>query len=240
MRTRTLANLRSDVLVRADMPNTTFISTANLNEMINQSVARLFGRLVSVRGQDYFMKSATFTTSAGTGTYAFSSMTPAVADFFQLIQLEIADGTLQRVVQPVMQKELPRWREYGVPAGYTFTVRYVPAPTRMTNDADLFDGIAGWEEWVVLDCAIKLLNAEESDVSILMAMKQEMEQSIDQLASDRDAGWPERVVDVSRKRLNHLFNGGVPRYRLVAATGIDGAGQGIEVAWGPVNGAFAW
>src|SRR5689334_5732180 len=103
MRTRTLAQLRDDVRARADMRNSTFITDADINEYINQSIAVLYGKLVGVKGQDYFEKSSSFTTTQGSTLYNLPS------DFWQLISVEIQDGTFKRVMQPFMRKERARW-----------------------------------------------------------------------------------------------------------------------------------
>lgn len=233
MRTRTLANLRADVRDRADMPNAGFISDATLNEYINESIATLYGMLVGARGQDYYEKSASFTTVAGQSLYDFASMSPSVTDFGQLISVEITDGTLKRNLKPFMRKEHGRWSEYGIPAGYPVTIYYIPAPARLSADGDVFDGIMGWEEWVVLDATIKALGKEESDVSTWKEERAKIEKQINQLASDRDAGGPERIVDVTRQKDSYMYSGGLPRYRLQGATGVDGAGQKFQILWGP-------
>lgn len=231
-RTRTLTNLLSDVRLRADMVNSTFVSDSELTEYINQSIAALFGILVGARGQDYYENSTTITTTAGTTTYSLPS------DFWQLIQVEADLGGIKRPIKPFMRKEHAAWSEQAVPGGYTFTVYYTPAPTRLSSGTDTFDGIAGWEEWVVLDAAIKCMAKEESDVSILAAQKVAIEKQIEQLAGDRDAGWPERIVDVSRDHFVD-FTLGAPRYRLKGPSAVTSSTQQIEILWGPVPG-WGW
>lgn len=58
------------------------------------------------------------------------------------------------------------------------------------------DEINGFEEYIIIDAAIKCLIKEESDVSVLLAQKQQIMQRIEAMASNRDAGEPERVTDV--------------------------------------------
>lgn len=60
------------------------------------------------------------------------------------------------------------------------------------------DGINGWEEYIVVDCAAKALEKEESDPSAMFARKAALIQRIQSAAANRDAGEPARVVDVSR------------------------------------------
>lgn len=62
-------------------------------------------------------------------------------------------------------------------------------------DTTTFDGISGWEEYVVIDAAIKALIKEESDIQGLVLQKEAMLQRINEVAESRDAGIPSRVTD---------------------------------------------
>lgn len=78
-------------------------------------------------------------------------------------------------------------------------LEYVPQPTRLTGSNDTFDGFTGWDELVVVDCVIKVLAKEESDVSVWMARKAELKQRIRsmvsrdvegiEIAKETRAGW---------------------------------------------------
>lgn len=59
----------------------------------------------------------------------------------------------------------------------------------------------GWEEYGVLDAAIKAVVKEESDPSALMAQKAQLMARIRGAAADRDSGEPARVVDVTGRYL---------------------------------------
>lgn len=231
----TLAQLRADARRHADMVNSTFCSDADFNDYINTGIAELYGRLVAARGQGYYQKEASYTTVGGQPLYALP------ADFWQLVSVEIKDGSYRRVMQPFMQKEHARWAEYSVPGGFSFTMSYIPAPQKLVQDTDVFDGIAGWEHYVVLDAAISALTREESDTTILQGQQNKLLIQIERLAGDRDASWPERIVDASRQISPFVFSGGVPRYRLKGASTITGADQNIEILWGPApNDWFGW
>lgn len=56
------------------------------------------------------------------------------------------------------------------------------------NDASTLDGISGWEEYVIVDAAIKALVKQEQDSTALMMQKQELKQRIEAMAEGRDAG----------------------------------------------------
>jgi hypothetical protein len=58
------------------------------------------------------------------------------------------------------------------------------------------DGVSGWLEYVITDAAIKAMQKEESDVSVLMAQKAALVARIIAAAENRDAGNPATVADV--------------------------------------------
>lgn len=68
----------------------------------------------------------------------------------------------------------------------TVRLRYVPLPTALTGSGDTIDGFNGWEELVVVDAAIKCLNKEQQDVSVLAGRKADMLRRIRAMAP-RDA-----------------------------------------------------
>ena len=219
-RSRTLALLRADVRERADMVGSTFITDATLNEYINQSAARCQNKFTASRGHSYQSSSTTWTTTSSL-TYALPS------DFFESQLVMISSGGSNQEMRPFEMHEYPRWSERAPTAGYTVTMIYTPVLARMTSDSDTFDGVNGWEEWIVLDAAIKALNKEESDVSVLMAQRGDVEAEITSMAGDRDGAWPSRIVDVDRRAEEYAFMP-VPRFRIMGAN--------LCVLWGPVTG----
>lgn len=64
----------------------------------------------------------------------------------------------------------------------------------------IYPGIAGWEEYVVLCVAIRLLAKEESDTSDLRAERDRIEARIESLKSRRDVGRPEMVTRLHQRR----------------------------------------
>jgi len=73
---------------------------------------------------------------------------------------------------------------------------YIQRCPDLVDDEDEFNGISGWEEYVVVDVAIKMLQKEESDASALVAQKANLKKRIEQMSSERDAGIAETIVDV--------------------------------------------
>lgn len=66
---------------------------------------------------------------------------------------------------------------------------------RCWSESTSIDGISGWEEYVVIDAALKAMGKEESDVSLLAAQKIAMHQRLIDMAANRDIAAPATVVD---------------------------------------------
>lgn len=220
MSVQTLAQLRTAVRQRADMVNSTFITDSELNGYINNSIAELYDLILQKYGNDYFVSSSNFNLVSGTDSYTLP------ADFLKLIGVDLALASNDFItLKPFMFSERNRYtstslRGYYGASFYRYrlrgnniifnpipnvtnqiTVWYVPRPTTLTSDSDTFDGYNGWEEYVIVDAAIKCLQKEESDVSVLLAQKKALEVRIEEAAGNRDAGFSPRIVDTRRIEL---------------------------------------
>lgn len=83
-------------------------------------------------------------------------------------------------------------------SGQAIRLWYIPRMTTLLQDNDIADGVSGWTEYIALDAAIKALQKEESDVSVLAAQKMAMLERIEAAAENRDAGEPETISDTRR------------------------------------------
>ncbi len=82
-------------------------------------------------------------------------------------------------------------------AGQQLRMWYIPRLPQLLLDTDITtSSVSGWIEYVIVDAAIKALQKEESDVSVLMAQKQALKVRIEEAAANRDAGAPDRISDV--------------------------------------------
>lgn len=212
MATRTLAQLRTEARQRADMEtDDSFIADSELTRMINQSIKELRDLLIENQGHEFFLTTQVITTVAGTSSYALNSA------FYQLLGVDVTVGGSVYTALPFNFHERNSflnssgWGNCPVyyriegsnivfiptPGGaHTVTLWYIPQFTDLSSDSDTFDGISGWEEYVVVDAAMKMLEKEESDTSALMARKMVLVDRIRSLAAKRDAGMPARIVDV--------------------------------------------
>ena len=71
-------------------------------------------------------------------------------------------------------------------------------------ESTTLDGISGWEEYIVIDAAMKAMAKEESDIQPLLVRKQAMLKRLEDMAEARDAGEP---MTVSDSRNNNLVWG---------------------------------
>lgn len=224
MRSRSLANLEEDVRIAADIQYATGRHPqSEVWEDINQSIARLYVLLDRLDNQ-YYCAEYTWDTSTGTAAYDLP------ADFWVLkaCKTQLSTGQSYRVT-PFMANEqvwldnTTYWPNAGwplqyrlkgesielspVPKGtYTMRIRYTPQPPRLTEGADCFDGVAGFERWVILDAAIKRKQKDSLDAGMLMQEKAELEQWIVSLGNSRDSGEPQRVSDTqSQDRLQDVL-----------------------------------
>jgi hypothetical protein len=84
-------------------------------------------------------------------------------------------------------------------ASQPIMIWYIPRLKELLADTDLTStSISGWIEYVVVDAAIKALQKEESDVSVLMMQKQALIKRIEESASNRDESRPDTISDVRR------------------------------------------
>ena len=85
------------------------------------------------------------------------------------------------------------------------------------NDAATLDGISGWEEFIIIDAAIKAQIKQEGPTAELIGQRQDMVDEIQSMAEGRDIGQAHHVSDVlGASSYSDGFGG----------WGIDGGGWG--------------
>ena len=208
--TVTLAELRVRCRQRSNMEKSPFISEPELNAYINSSFAELYDLLVS-KFEDYYTTTSTFTISSG-NTEALPS------DFYKLrgvdFQLDANNwvsvkkfvfakrNTINRTLRSDSANEI-QYRIVGSNlhiepsdnATGNYQLWYTPVYTPLSADTDTVDGVNGWEEYIVIDVAAKMLAKEESSTTHLDNEKAAMHARIDNMAQNRDSGQPESITD---------------------------------------------
>lgn len=212
-RTRTLTQLRSEIRDRGDLRSVRHTDDM-LTRNVNQSIAELYDLLVSV-SPDYFLSSDDISVSSGTANYAL------VSDFYKCVGVDVQDSSNWHSLRRFnfaernqmqqgggVEKTGTRYRVMGSnlrlrpTPNWTGTVRlwYIPAPSVLSEDTDTFDGVSGWEEYVIVDCILKAKVRDEEDIQEVMAQKQILVGRIQELAAERDVSEPDRIRDVESER----------------------------------------
>lgn len=213
----TLQYLKEQSRLRADKVGSGFIQNNELTAYINSSACELYDLLVGAYGNDYYLQSHTFATEANISNYDLPD------DFYKMIGLDYLIGPMEALtLRPYQFNERNRYRQgtywnaitgaagprykvnpstlsfLPIPDGaYNMELWYIPACPQLVNDDDGFDGINGWEEFIIVDAAIKMLQKEESDTSLLEKQKMHLVVRINAMAENRDAGQSFRVTDVN-------------------------------------------
>jgi hypothetical protein len=214
-----LSQLRTEARQRADMEDSEFVSDSELTIYINDSYSELYDLLVS-KFADYYVKTPasppTFTVARGDSTYALPS------DFYKLIGVDRqSNGSDYYTIRPYMFEERNsrnntelyrgahpkvRYRIIGAYLKFTpeseaagnYRIWYVPNYTALSATSDTIDVHTDkWKQFIVVSTAIKMLQKEESDVTVLLNEKAELKRRIEEMAANRDVGEPERVTDVT-------------------------------------------
>lgn len=216
----TLAELRLRSQQAADMVNSNFVSETEWNYYISNSYAELYDILVS-KFEDYYIadpllvtvNSPEFTFDLPADFYklrgidkSLGSGDPLSDDWYAIRPFNFEKRNRRAIVDvyrgffPIVQYRIlggqiiisPNDQAQGI-----YRLWYVPKYSALTTDTDEVNGVNGWEEYIIVDAAMKALRKEESDVSVYMAQKQALLQRIEGMAANRDAGETERVTDVN-------------------------------------------
>lgn len=219
-RTVRLDALRDRVRQRADVETALHVTDAEVTSYINESIAALHSMIVEA-GEDDFLTSADISTVAGTETY---SLTTPAATFYKVEHVEVQIDGIWTPLERWQFSERHLYENssnggWGWQAGkiayrivgrdnlrilpapdgvYTVRLWYHAASVLLSADSDTYDGRDGWEEWVVLDAAIKIGVKEESDVGALVGEREKVELRIKPQARTKDRARPARVGDVGR------------------------------------------
>lgn len=100
-------------------------------------------------------------------------------------------------------------------AGQIMRILYIPRLPQLLKPWDITTtSISGWLEYVITDVAIKILQKEESDVSVLMAQKMALKERIESSAQNKDQGRPDTISDTRNNwgYGNGGFNGPIGGY----------------------------
>jgi hypothetical protein len=211
----TLAQIKTQCRERADMVNSLFVTNSELVSYINASIAELHDLLIAAFNEEYYMDEHTFSANGSAISFALP------ATFYKLRGVDVRQGSGEWATVKRFnfnrRNEAQQGSAYniiGVPFleyrivgsnvrfnripdnNLNFRIFFYPKAQTLSADSDTYDDINGFVEYVVVDVAIKMLNKEESDTSVLLAQKAALKARIEGMAQNRDANEPESVTDV--------------------------------------------
>jgi hypothetical protein len=233
----TLADIRTEVRRRADMDGSSFVTDAEVNGYANRAGGALHDILTTVY-EDYFMTSASvvlpYVPLVGP-PLTETNIYPLPSDFFKMRGLDYQVETSAWTTVPKFNfaernkwQRMPsrmlddRFRAYQITGSHlrilpedqsqgTYRLWYLTSYQALASDGDAVSQWVenqGWWEYIVVDAAIKCLQKEESDVSVLMAERAQLEQRIRGAAIHRDAGRPERIAEIRNDLDDDDYRGG--------------------------------
>tara|TARA_R110000744_G_scaffold99397_3_gene191893 strand:+ start:344 stop:1060 length:717 start_codon:yes stop_codon:yes gene_type:complete len=218
----TLQSLVDRVRQRADMTGSAFVSDAEVISYINVAMSEIHDVLVT-KFEDYYVSSTTYTLpAANPGNLPDSFYKALGVDLdvggityrlkpysFQERAMYNSPGMVASMITNTLyniQGSLIKFIPSPTVSG-SATLYYVPEAQQFsTSESEymaktVFDkapAVAyGYEEYVVIDAAIKCLQKEESDVQVLLVQKQQQLERIEQAAGKRDAGESYAIGDVN-------------------------------------------
>ncbi len=221
----TLAELREKVRERSDQQSSQFVTDTEMNGYINNSYAELYDILVS-RFEDYYIKDpVSFSIPSASNSYSIPS------DLYKIRGIDLnLDGQWSTIypfnfvernritsrTRSIIGRVGVNYRLMGQKilfypedkAEGDYRLWYIPRYSPLSSDASILSDVMDFEEYIILDAAIKCMVKEESDPSALMMMKQAIKQRIEAMASNRDSGMGERIGDVNNA--SNRFGGSMP------------------------------
>lgn len=208
-RTVTLTQLLLDVRNQADIVGATARHDDTLlTRLINQSIQRFRERL-SVEGVQHYLTNTTGLLTAGvTSPYPFSvlDLSAAAPNIVRTYSVDIDIGGVLKTLHHVQFDERSRYCGSLITAEpiawchiqttllaimpapsfeYQYTVWYLPKLADLTAGADTFDGVAGWEDFIVWDVVSRLVVRDQYPQAFAMVEQTKQDLWRDILRSSR-------------------------------------------------------
>jgi len=214
----TLAQLITRSRRRADQENSEFCTDAEVVDYINDAVAELHEMMVN-EYELYYVSSEAYTLPADNPKALPDS-------FWKALGCDFASGGVTRRIRRYMFQERNAFESPMLKQGYmgnvffiiegnnirfipesppagTVTLWYIPEPQKFDPDStgDELTAIDkalanGFERFIILDAAIKMLQKEESDTQILVEEREGVRARLMLAAQDRTPGESRAIADV--------------------------------------------
>lgn len=226
-----LGDLRAEAQDRADMVGNTLVSIPIWNKYINKSKDALYDLLVSAYGADYYVADPLdIQLISNQERYLLPT------DYYKTIKVEYVVDPYNRFplrrFSPSSSNKASRlypmssarfnytYREMGnylyfypIPIGAsTIKLWYIPLATNLVADVDELQGFNGFEEYIIIDAAMKAMRKEETDTSDHERDLARITKRLEEMAEIRNLGEAHKILDVARPLNPDNFLGDVFYY----------------------------
>ena len=198
---------------RADMVGSLFVTDEEAFEYVKLAWATLYD-LITQASQNYFLNTVDITLVNNQQDYTLP------ADFYKMAGVDLTSGVGNPVtLRPFNWVERNRYKYSGlmtisgplyrynllgskirftpVPGSGTVKVYYTPEvvqPTLISSEIDMVG--FGFQEYLILYCAMKMLAKEESDTTLIVQELAAQQKRVESMTADQDRTFPKTVVDV--------------------------------------------
>lgn len=205
----TLLDIKTRARKRADMVNSNRYIDAELNALVNAASTALYDLIIDA-GVDYNLIDVPLPLVSGQIRYDLPD------DFYKIQGVDYKISNISYPMNPYVFAErndyqnsraVARFRVIpGVlnaiefrpaPSAQTVTLWYYPTMSLLVNDSDLFNGYNGWDDYVVVDTARRMLVDEESDARHLLTELQVLSNRVTALVKTNSYGTQDRISDVT-------------------------------------------
>ena len=190
----TLSQLKYDVSEQADITGASARhSPTLLTRLINQSIQHFREKVSSWGAQHYLTNTAGLLTPGATAPFPFyvldlSLVSPSIVRCFGVDITVNADTHSLSHVPFSARNDYGGIRHTGIPqawaiiqtaqlailpaasSAYAYVVWYLPVLADLADDTDVFNGVAGWEEFIVWDVVTKLIVRDQYPQAFQMAL----------------------------------------------------------------------
>lgn len=196
-RSFTVAQLRTRVRERTDTETARSLTDTELNSRLSASYGKYHAKLVK-SGFSYAGEVTQTIVATGADSYPldpghahtlrvdfqYDSQNWEPLDEIDVRELEDYQftGSSQAYAYRLVGNNLVL---YPTPSSGTYRHIYVAAPADLASDSQLVNGVTGWEEALVIDTAISVLQKGGDDVSVLLRDRDLIDARIDEEAQMR-------------------------------------------------------
>jgi len=191
-----LSQLRQRARFEADMlkgGSSAFVEDADLNTLANVYIGEVFDIMLLGGPPDYYSVDYPLTTVTNKLDYLLPD------DYRSLLDVYVVEDATTSYKRPIRALGDLDCIQYRAPQGeFNVLIRYTPKPPELTTDESRFDGVSGWDQYVVSSMArdMVLKQGGLNVIPVINAKLMQLAARIRTQSSMRRQGSPRYVTDV--------------------------------------------